>query len=291
MKASVEIPIKIQNKTVGLMRIDEKLFKEVCADEGLEVLKEAGHLLEIALESARLEHELKMLDSMRSDFISNFPHELRVPITVIRESLGMVLDGTLGEINERQKKVLLVAEDSLMRLWRLSEELLELSEIVSAKAPMKRKLLDIVRITAKGIARHRQKAKERGISLDAKLPDKKIRIWADEEKLNRMFDRLIDNAIRYNKANGSVEVSLKVAGNSVRISVSDTGAGIAREDLSRVFDKFYRITMRTRGDGKRWGIGLPLVKEIVQMHLGSVSVESELGRGSVFVVSLPKSLR
>ncbi len=116
-------------------------------------------------------------------------------------------------------------------------------------------------------------------------------IQGNKQSLVELFVIFLDNAIKYNKKNGRVEVCLQESDDSVKIVVSDTGVGLAQEDLDRVFDKFYRVTMRSRGEARKWGVGLPIVKEIIEMHRGSISAESKLGKGSVFTVTLRKSLR
>ncbi len=285
------IPIKISNKVVGTIQVDEKIFKDTCGEESLEVLKGAGDLIAIAIKSAGLEKEIKTLDSVQSDFISSFPHELRIPITVIKDSLHMLLEGALGTVNDDQTKILTLASNNVERLWRLSEELLDLSAIASAKTPMKRALFDIAGLSAVAVMKYQSTAKERGVLLAADLPDTKVEIWGDGDKLDKAICHLIDNAIKYNTKNGRVDVRMQDTDKWVMVHVSDTGAGISPEDIGRVMDKFYRVTMRSSGEAKKWGVGLPIVKEIVVMHGGDIAIESEVGKGSTFTITLPKSLR
>jgi len=129
------------------------------------------------------------------------------------------------------------------------------------------------------------------VLLAADLPGAKVEIWGDEDKLDKVICHLIDNAIKYTTKNGRVDVRLQERDKLVMINVSDTGAGISPEDIGRVMDKFYRVTMRASGEAKKWGVGLPIVKEIVLMHGGDIAIESEVGKGSTFTVTLPKSLR
>ena len=293
MEASFSVPIKIGDKEVGVINIDEKLFRDACGcgDEAYEVLRNAGGLLAMSLKNARLENDIKMLDSVKADFISSFPHELRIPITVIKNALDMIEDGTLGDINEKQKKSLTLAASNVERLWRLSEELMELSAIALAKTPMKRKLFDIVVLAGNAAAKFNQAANEQGVTLLVELPPGKNEMWGDETKLSQMFECLVDNAIKYNSAGGKVGVKVEDADKLVRISISDTGKGMSQDDAAKVFDKFYRVTMRAKNEDRKWGIGLPVVKEIIELHRGTISLQSEVGKGSLFVIMLPKSLR
>lgn len=285
------IPIKIDDRIVGVIKVDEKMFRETWGDECLEILKASGDLLAIAIKNAHLEHGIRMLDGVRTDFISSFPHELRTPITIMKDTFSMLLDGTLGEINDKQRKALQLAASNVERLWRLSEELLELSAIALAKTQMKRKLLDVVELIADRIAKFHPIAEHLGILLVNGLPEEKIEIWGDKDKLSQAIDCLIDNAIKYNQRPGKVHICLEDGADSVKIDISDTGAGIAEEDFGMIFDKFYRVTMRAKNSIKKWGIGLPVVREIIEMHRGTVSVKSEIGKGSTFTLTLPRSLR
>ena len=291
MVPSGGIPIKISDKVVGTIQIDEELFASTCGAGSLEVLKNAGDLLAIALKSAGLERDMSALNNIQSDFISSFPHELRIPITVIKDSLHMLLEEALGKVNDDQMKILKLASSNVERLWRLSEELLDLSAIASAKTPMKRSLFDIAGLSAVAVMKYQSIAKEKGVLLAAALPGTKIEIWGDEDKLDKAICYLIDNAIRYTAKNGRVDVRMQDTDKWVMVHVSDTGAGISPEDIGRVMDKFYRVTMRASGEAKKWGIGLPIVKEIVVMHGGDIAIESEVGKGSTFTMTLPKSLR
>jgi K+-sensing histidine kinase KdpD len=120
MEPSSGIPIKIQDNIVGVINFDERSFRDAYGDEGLEALKNVGNILAISLKSARLANQIRLLDSVRTDFISSFPHELRTPITVIKESLSMLTKGSLGQITDKQKDVLMLAETNLARLWTWS---------------------------------------------------------------------------------------------------------------------------------------------------------------------------
>jgi len=291
MKLIPGIPIKIGDKLVGVINIDEKTFIDTCGEASLDVLKGAGDLLAIAIKSAGLEREIIALSNVQSDFISSFPHELRIPISVIKEAVSMLHDEVLGKINDGQKKVLQSAARNVERLWRLSEELLELSAIAAAKTPLKRKLFDITGLAACVMTKYSPAAKEKGVRLDAERAQKKIEIWGDEEKLGIAIGNLIDNAIKYTGSGGGVSVRFEDADEKVSLIVSDMGAGISPEDLDRVLDKFYRVTMRAKGEARKWGIGLPVVKEIVEMHHGNISIESDIGKGSKFTITLPKNLR
>lgn len=285
------IQIKINDKVIGVINIDERAFKDTCGEDNMDVLKNAGDLVAIAIKTAANEREMIALNSVQSDFISSFPHELRIPMAVIKDSLSMLLEGVMGEINEKQRKALQLASNNVERLWRLNEELLQLSEIASAKSPMKRKLFDIAELIAGALKKQEQPARDKKVSVAADMPGKKAEIWGDYGKLDKAIGHLLDNAIKYNNEGGRVDLRLEESDAGVTIRISDTGKGIPPEDLGKIFDSFFRVTMRTTGAGKKWGVGLPIVKEIITMHRGNISLESEVGKGSAFIITLPKNLR
>jgi two-component system phosphate regulon sensor histidine kinase PhoR len=283
--------LDIGRERKGAIAIDERFIKGLFPQDHEDVLKDIAGLVALAIKNARVENEMIALDNVRSDFISSFPHELRTPLAVIKEAVSLLLDGTLGEINFQQRKSLKLASDNIERLCRLTEELVELSRIVSAKASAARRRFDVTGLVKKIIGDFGKKAKENRLSFKARLPAKKVNIWGDKDKLGVALSHIVENAIKYNKPGGSVEITLEDAGKAVRISVSDTGAGIARADLDKILDKFHRVTMRARNLPARWGMGLPIANDITQLHGGRIGVESEPGRGSRFTVILPKELR
>lgn len=291
MGPALSAPLKVGDKVIGEINVNAAAFREIFGEEDEAVLKSAADMAVVAMKSTHLEGQIKALDSVRADFISSFPHELRIPLTVIKDAVGMMLDGTTGEINDIQKKCLQLAVDNIGRLWRLTEELLELSKQVEAKSPMKRELFDIVRAVSEVMAELSLLEKEKQVSVTSLLLDKKIEVWGDEHKLRMVTSNLIKNAIIYNKLNGKVEVSLEETDTEIRLCVSDTGIGMSEQDLEKIFDKLYRVEMRAKNKDKVWGMGLVTVKEIVQMHCGKISVESQVEKGSKFIVTLPKSLR
>jgi signal transduction histidine kinase len=233
-----------------------------------------------------------MLDGFRTDFISSFPHELRIPINVIKESIAMLKeDLASGQINEKQKLAVELAENNLERLWRLSEELLELSVIALAKKPIKRTLLDITALTLKITSKYIPIAEEKKISFTSNIPEKKIEIWTSAEKFTQMMECLIDNAIKFNKIGGKVDVRLEESDKTITIIISDTGSGISAEDLDKVFDKFYRVTIKAKNLEKQWGVGLPIVKDIVDLLKGTIALKSKPGEGTSVTITLSKNLR
>lgn len=287
----LSVPLKIHDKVIGVINVNNKVSKDIFREKDLDILNTVVDLAAAAIENARLHEEVKALDKLRLDFISNISHDLRTPLAVIKEAVGLILDEIAGNINVEQKKFLELAKQNVGRLKYLIDELLEIAKLESKKTPMKRRLFNIVGVVKEAMTSLGPLAEKKEILLTDLLPDKKIEIWGDADKMSQVVTNLIDNAIKYNKPKGKVEVSLEDVERSVNICVSDTGVGIPAQNLDKIFDRFHRIEIRTKGKAEGWGLGLSITKEIIQMHGAKIWVESTVGKGSKFIVTLPKDLR
>ena len=226
------------------------------------------------------------------DMVSNVSHEFKTPLATIKEALLLLSEGSLGAVNEKQKRFLDISSQNVGRLERLINDFLNSVRKESSESPIKRSLFSITDTTKNIVDSLNVIAKEKGIILNGAIPDKKIEIWGDPDKLNQVISNLVENAIKYNKPEGKIEVSLREEEESVAISVMDTGVGIPKDDLGRIFEKFYRVERNSAGGTiPGTGLGLSIVKDIIDTHKGKVSVESEIDAGSKFTVTLPKSIR
>ncbi len=229
--------------------------------------------------------EVRQLDSMRRDFISNVSHELRTPLAGIRAAAETLQEGALDDrpaATEFLGHILREAD----RMTQLVEELLELSRIESGAAPLSFHQFDAADLVQEGVRRFAQQAERAGLSLTAECTAVPLTIIGDGERLERALGNLIANAIKFTPPGGAITVSASALDASVAISVCDTGAGIELEQQARVFERFYKGD-RGRGSGGT-GLGLAIVKHIVQAHEGSVALTSRPGRGSTFTMKLPR---
>jgi len=287
----LSVPLKIEQKVIGVINVNNKKSRDVFTKEDLSVLEAVSDMASIAIENARLQEEAKTLDKIKSDFIANVSHELRTPLAATKEAVNLILDKITGNINDKQERFLKLANDNIDRLAHLIDELLELAELESKSIGRKRELVNIVSLINTVIDSLRPLAERKKVSLKKLLPKKKIRIWADAGEINQAITNLIGNAIKYNKRNGKVEAGLEDMAKAVNIYVSDTGIGIPKKDLNKIFDRFHRADVSSKTKTKGAGLGLSITNEIVEMHHGEIKVKSEVGKGSKFIVSLPKDLR
>lgn len=233
---------------------------------------------------------LKELDKMKAEFIAMLTHELRAPIAAVEQQLTVLLNRMAGEISEKQEKLLSRAKERTRGLLDLIKDLLDFSKIEVGKMVQYKEPLTLQEIIQKVIDLMRVEADNKKIDLQFPAPSQNPLIHADRNSIEGIFTNLISNAIKYTPEGGRVWVTLSEEAGFAKATVSDTGIGIKKEDLPRIFDKFYRVRTAETRQIVGTGLGLSIVKSIVEAHHGSISVESEEGGGTTFTVFLPKEL-
>mgnify|MGYP001007992843 CR=1 FL=1 len=229
--------------------------------------------------------ELRRLENIRKEFVANVSHELRTPAASIKGYAETLLDGALDDPDNARDFVRIMAEDA-DRLAKLIEDLLDLSAIESGKMSRDVTECGLGAVLHKAVESLGAQARAAGVTVKVKQIDD-VQVKGDELGLYRMFLNLIENAVKYNREDGRVDIETRLVDSGVEIRVQDTGIGIPEEDIPRIFERFYRVDKARSRQLGGTGLGLAIVKHIVQAHGGSVSVESVLGQGSVFIVILP----
>lgn len=230
--------------------------------------------------------KIRRLERLRRDFVANVSHELKTPITSLKGFIETLLSGALNN-REQSEKFLRMMEEDTQRLIRLVNDLLELSRIESGETQLNKEACDLSEEAGKVMAKLRPLADEQGVILASQISVDFPKVIADRDKLAQLFLNLTDNAIKFSKTGGKVLFFARQNGREILISVSDTGQGIPEQSIPRVFERFYRVdTGRSREQGGT-GLGLAIVKHLVEAHGGTVSCESELGKGSTFSFTLP----
>ncbi|MGQ9572770.1 MAG: ATP-binding protein [Dehalococcoidia bacterium] len=228
--------------------------------------------------------DVRRMEQVRRDFIANVSHELRTPLASIKSVIETLQEGALEE-EAAALDFLSRADAEVDRLVQLVEELLELSRIESGEIPLARKPVEMAAVVANAVERFQPQAEKQGLSLALDVASSLPPVVGDAERLERVVVNLLHNAIKFTPAGGSVRVWAGFGDDAVTVKVIDTGVGIAPEELPRIFERFYKGD-RARGSGGT-GLGLAVVKHIVEAHGGTISVESEPGRGSTFSFSIP----
>jgi len=230
---------------------------------------------------------LKELDRMKSDFVAMVSHELRTPLIAISQQISVILEGIAGEISEKQRELLIRAKERNRELITMIKNLLDLSKIESGQIVQYKEPINVNVALKKIINLMLPQALEKGIALEFEPYEPLPLINADVNNMEGVFTNLIGNAIQYTLQGGKTIVRSGVKGEYVKVEVIDTGIGIAQEDLPKIFDKFYRVKTEQTRKIVGSGLGLSIVKGIIEAHLGLIEVESELGKGTTFTVFLP----
>ena len=231
--------------------------------------------------------ELRRLENLRQEFVANVSHELKTPLTVIAASAETLLDGALGDPAHNVAFVRRIAEQA-DRLHQLILDLLSVARIESGQSRFEIAVVPVKPLVEGCLTQFAAKAAAKQIALAAESPPDAVSVMADEEGLEQILSNLVDNAIKYTPAAGRVAIHWQVIDDEVMIEVSDSGIGISPEDQARVFERFYRVDKARSRELGGTGLGLSIVKHLAQAFGGSVSVRSELGRGSTFCVRLPR---
>ncbi|MDD5225987.1 MAG: PAS domain-containing sensor histidine kinase [Candidatus Omnitrophica bacterium] len=233
----------------------------------------------------KAEELLKQMDKRKSAFVANVSHEFKNPLSSMRLSLDYILAGSAGETNEKQTMLLKIAQRSTERLIRLVTDLLDLSKIEAGKMKLKKEEVSIVTLAEEVATANSDELSKKHMVLEKNFSESAGSLLADQDKLTEVIINLLSNAIKYTPAGGKITLSLSGTTKEVRFEISDSGPGIAKEDFSKLFDKFERLTAE-REEGT--GLGLSITKDIIELHKGRIWVESELGKGSKFIFTLPR---
>jgi len=292
-------PLVARGEIIGVMALARNGREDGFVDDDLDFLVGLARQAAIAIENARhyateqkrneelaraLEQQ-RELDRLKDQFIQNVSHELRTPVAIILGYSDLLSKGELGELQPDQQQPM----DTIARRASMLHKLVDdLTAILQAEAQEVRLYpVDMSELAANVVDDYVLAAEKAGLTMVAEVDADLPAVFGDLDHLRRALDNLIGNAIKFTEPGGRISVSLKQIGETLVLDVIDNGVGIPMEELDRIFDRFYQVdgTMTRRYGGT--GLGLALVKEIVRVHGGSILVESEPDKGSIFHVTLP----
>ncbi|MGD9580960.1 MAG: ATP-binding protein, partial [Vampirovibrionia bacterium] len=309
--------INVADKPFGAVKI---IRESEFTGEDITCFQTVVKQVSLPLESAILYEEIKeknlkleKLEKLKSEFISIVSHELRTPLTAIKSSIDIILSLKAGAITVIQEKFLTNAKRNVDRLSSIINDLLDLSKIEAGKMDYRYTALDLTEPLNHVISTFKLMAEPKNITIEAEVDDNNLpQTYGDCDKLEQIFANLLSNAIKFTPTNGTIKVSLKLVnaetinsdlfykdpastlrpynkpqGEYLKVTVADTGVGIAEEDLHKVFDKFQQIESSLSREVGGTGLGLAITKQLVDAHRGEIWVESELNKGSKFCLILP----
>jgi len=230
----------------------------------------------------------KKVERLKTEFVSLSAHQLRTPLSAIKWTLRMLLDGDLGELSPEQREFLEKTYKSNERMIVLVNDLLDVTRIEEGRYIYKLVLADIEALTQFVISSRKEEFEKRKIKLKFKKPEKKLpEVEIDVERIKVVIQNLLENALRYTPVGGDVIVSLRHYKDRIEFSVKDTGMGIPVDQQSRIFTKFFRSPNAVRAETEGSGLGLFISKNIIEAHGGKIGFESEENKGSTFHFSIP----
>lgn len=238
----------------------------------------------LVLQDITKQHKLEL---MRREFVANVSHELRTPLTTIKSYTETLLDGALEEIGIA-KQFLKVVNDEADRMTRLVSDLLELSRLDNKETRWNKITISSGKLLEEVASKMKVSMERKGQNLIIDIPQDSPDIFADKDKIEQVLQNIISNAIKYTPKAGKISIKLeKEANTKIKIKVSDTGVGIPKEDLPRIFERFYRVDKTRSRELGGTGLGLSIANEIVKAHGGNIDINSELGRGTEVIIELP----
>jgi two-component system phosphate regulon sensor histidine kinase PhoR len=229
----------------------------------------------------------KELDEMKNDFVRMVSHELRSPISAIRLQHAVILDGLAGELTDKQRELITRAQAKLQGLLELINDMLDVAKMEAGFRHFEQVPLQLPEILNEIVEFMGAKAEAQRVKLRLEAATDLPAVMADQRGMEEVFTNLISNAINYSPAGGDVTVSARMNGELLEVRVNDQGVGIEPEEIPKIFDKFYRVKSPETRQIIGTGLGLPIVKSVVEAHRGSIEVESQVGVGSTFRVFLP----
>jgi two-component system sensor histidine kinase VicK len=268
-KTPLEVLVKVKDGTL------KAIFAPLAGET-----REAGYIL--LLQDVTKQQRL---EEMRKEFVANVSHELRTPLTTIKSYAETLLDGAMDD-SSVARQFISVINDEADRMTRLVNDLLELSRLDNKEIKWNKRPVRIDLLLREVISKMMMSARKKRLSVECEI-EEKLEVFADRDKMEQVFQNVFSNAIKYTPEGGGIFVKAENIGNQVCISVKDTGIGIPKEDLPRIFERFYRVDKTRSRELGGTGLGLSIAREIVLAHDGEINILSEQGKGTEVIIKLP----
>ncbi|MFB3896513.1 MAG: ATP-binding protein [bacterium] len=323
-KPTINFPIGMKYTEIFNPRI-AKTMEDVIAhtyqygiviDQEVEIIDEKGHKIPIGITGSLLqigeEHEqrikpgiilisrdltpgrelakLKVLNEMKTEFVSTVSHELRTPLTAIKGSVGLMAEGRTGPMTPVQQEMITLVRRNTDRLARMIDDLLELTRAEAGRMRVEPQYHDFKDITKEVLDLFKQQATIQKLTLKAELQPKLSKIYVDRDKILQVLINLVGNAVKFTPEDGTITIQASETKEFWQVIVQDTGIGMPEEELPKIFDAYHQVRHPQRENVfKGFGLGLPITKRIIDAHDGKIWVKSQIGKGSTFTFRIPKT--
>jgi signal transduction histidine kinase/CheY-like chemotaxis protein len=315
----VAVPLKVEDRILGVLSVDSSNTDHRLTEADLRLLTTVANHVATAIANAlayrqieqlnvgleekieerteALRHQQAKLQEMnlqleianrhKSEFLANMSHELRTPLNAIIGFSEVLLEKMFGELNDKQAEYLNDILSSGKYLLSLINDILDLSKIEAGKLELEPSVVDLRRLLEGSLVMVKERAMAHGIRLSLEITDDLDTVIGDERKIKQILFNLLSNAVKFTPDKGKVGITAARTGEVIRIAVWDTGVGIAAQDQQRIFEEFQQIGQGLTGKTEGTGLGLALTKRFVELHGGTIGVESSVGNGSTFTFTLP----
>ena len=296
IRAILAVPMVREGRLIGCLAVTRNRPGEF-PDQTIELLRTFATQSALAIQNARLfreleikSRELEVASQHKSEFLANMSHELRTPLNAIIGFSDVLLERMFGEVNERQTEYLHDISASGKHLLSLINDILDLSKIEAGRMELELSDFDVAAAIENALTLMRERASRHGITLTHVLDERLAEIRADERKFKQVLLNLLSNAVKFTPSGGKVEVRARLVDSMVEVAVADTGEGIASEDQQAVFEEFKRVGKSSK-KVEGTGLGLALCRKFVELHGGTIGLESQVGVGSTFTFTVPVHAR
>ncbi len=287
----IDLPRRGGKPAVAEIRLSEIEWEGKVAC--LVMLRDLTELHGLLAGKRRRTEDLRKADQVKDDFIANVSHELRTPLATIANVFANALAGVWGSLSSEARNGLLIGQTNTKRLGNIVSNMLDVSTIRAGRVVLEKSLVDVSVLIGSVIESCHPHATEKGLSLisDPDIQQEQPEVICDPNKVVQILTNLVGNALKFMDPGGTVSIAVKNGQDDLRISVTDTGRGIAEEELQVIFDRFQQLDRSYGGGEKGTGLGLAISKELVELHRGRIWVESTLGKGTTFTFTLPQEAR
>jgi len=293
IRSFIFAPMLFEGRGIGTLWV-ARAFAGAFSEKQIGLLKTFADQAVIAIQNARLFREiqeksrqLEIADKHKSEFLANMSHELRTPLNAIIGFSEVLIERMFGELNEKQDDYLKDIHSSGRHLLSLINDILDLSKIEAGRMELDVGAFDAASALSNAMTLVRERAQRHGITLGLETDPQLGEIRADERKFKQILLNLLSNAVKFTSDGGKVDVRARLVGGMLEVAVQDTGIGIAKDDQERVFEEFRQVGRHYTNKQEGTGLGLALTKRFVELHGGTIRLESEPGRGSTFTFTIP----
>ena len=282
----VNVPVKRDGAITGLMTLKSQNVNAL-NDEDIEFMERLADRAAVAIKNARLYQDIQDANQAKSDFVSLVTHELRLPMTSIKGYTDLIASGMAGPLNEQQGQFLDVVKRNLDRMGALIRDLGDINRIESGRMQFDFDSVDLPEVIEDVTESLSEATAAREQSVTVTIAEDLTPVYADPTRLSQVITNLVSNAHKYTADEGEIGIVVGHNGRVATVSVNDNGLGISAENQTKLFTQFFRAEDRAVREQMGWGLGLSIVKKIVEAQGGEISFESELGKGSTFTFTVP----